>query len=143
MMPDGIEEEMAMPTRATRADWRPEEGLVVIYAGGVASEETEGIAIPLPTLHTLAVYARRYVRQPPRDPQESEDRWRTEPVIPSGFDVAVLQTSEGERVLLTLDQGLDTEISFSLAPADAHELGQRLAETVPTPHSGSATKKRH
>lgn len=113
-----------MSARASRVEWQWEQGLLVLYGEGHDARETEGVALPFATLNTLATYARRSMVR--ADLADGRPGWRSEPVVPTTCDAALLQTTGGERVCMVLDRGQDTELAFSLEPAAARALAQAL-----------------
>ena len=117
---------MAESARASRVEWRSAEGMIVVYGERADGNETDGIALPFPTLHTLSAYARRHVLA--ADAAADRPGWRVEPVMPGSCGVGLLPTRTGERVCITFDQGLDTEIAMSLDAKAAREIGRRLAD---------------
>lgn len=117
---------MADSARASRVEWRSAQGMIVIYGERADGQETEGVALPFPTLHTLSAYAQRYVLA--ADAAADRPGWRTEPVMPGSCGIGLLPTRAGERVCVTFDQGLDTEIAMSLDAKAAREIGRRLLD---------------
>jgi hypothetical protein len=114
-------------TPAARAEWRPHQKLVVLYGQNNEGQETDGVAVPLKTLQTLAVYARRYT--PPEEPEETIGVAPPylEHVRVRRADVAMMP-SDPQRVSLMIDRSLDTEIGFALTLSQARDLGQQLIE---------------
>jgi hypothetical protein len=114
-------------TPAARAEWRPHQKLVVLYGQNDAGQETDGVAVPLKTLQTLAVYARRYTPADEPEGTVGAAPFHLEHVLVRRADVGMIPT-DPQRMSLMIDRGLDTEIGFALTLSEARDLGQQLIE---------------
>lgn len=118
-----------MTAKAVKSEWRPDEGVLVIYGD---EGPTDGIALPIGAIPTLAAHARRFIsgaaaKQTQHAPHE---QWHlSEHCTAQTYDVGLLPTTQGEKVSLILDRGLETHIGFAIEPEHARELGQQILDT--------------
>ena len=127
-----------MVARATRNEFRPDEGVMVIYGDEGAAKD--GIAVPLAALPVLAAQARRFLsgQQAKSAGRPSHGPFHlAQHCSAQTYDVGLLTTTQGDKVSLVLDRGLDTEIGFAIEPEHADELGQQLSQ------SAQASSKTH
>lgn len=120
-----------MVTKAVRSEWRPESGILIVY--GEAGDASDGIAIPITALPALGANARRYLsgQAAKQNAPPNHGQWHYSQLCNAQtYNVGLLPTTNGEKVALVLDQGLETEIGFAIEPEHARELGQELAETA-------------
>jgi hypothetical protein len=123
-----------MAKRATRVEWHPEQGHLILH-GEEEGAAPVALSLPLSTLRTLSAYSRRYV---PADADRPLGAWpNTEPVTVGKFEVTVLPTAVGERVLFVVDRGLDTEMGFSFRPEQAREVARALRDTATRARGGT------
>jgi hypothetical protein len=119
-----------MVAKAIRNEWQPDHGILIVY--GDSGPASEGIAIPIAALPTLAAHARRFISGAAAKtlPQGNSGPWHlAQHCAAQTFDVGILPTSTGEKVSLILDRGLETQIGFAIEPELARELGQQLLDS--------------
>lgn len=116
--------------KSTRVEWRPNEGVLIIYGDGDAKD---GIAIPIKGISKLNAEAMRYLsgQEAKQHDQSQHGPFHfAELCTARTYNVGLTETTNGEKVTLVLDRGLDTQIGFAIEPEHARELGHELAETA-------------
>jgi hypothetical protein len=122
-----------MVVKVSRTDWQPENGIAILSGTDDSTRKICEVAVPLQAFSTLNAHARRYIaglRAKANQQLSHGPMHYSEHVTATTYSVGILPTTEGEKISLILDQGLDTEIGFSIEPEHAHELGQQLVDTV-------------
>jgi hypothetical protein len=117
---------MKRPLRVIRNDWRPNEGVVLFITKDGAGRDVS-ISVPIEAVRSLASHARRFLASKISKPGELPGGWHSaELSTVQTFDVGQFSTTEGEKVSLVLDRGLENEIGFAFPSSLARELGERL-----------------
>jgi hypothetical protein len=122
-----------MVAKANRTDWQPENGIAVMEGIVDATGETVKIAVPLAAFPKLCAEARRFLsgsQAKANQPQSHGQMHYVEHSVANTYNVGILPTTDGEKISLVLDRGLDTQIGFAIEPEHARELGQELLETA-------------
>lgn len=129
-----------MAAKSTRVEWRPNEGVLVIYGDGDAKD---GIAIPLDAIPRLNADAMRFLsgQQASQHDQTRHGSYHFAALCTAQtYNVGLIETTNGEKVTLILDQGLESQIGFAIDPEHARELGHELAETADRASKNRLTK---
>jgi len=85
------------------------------------------MSVPMDSLRSLAAHARRFGAPKVGHLGPLPGGWvSVELSTVQTFDLGQFSTTEGEKVSLVLDQGMENEIGFSFPSSLARELGERL-----------------